>query len=177
MPTHYLNQWWHIIIWNPGINFIKIPIATICCLKKMHLKMSFANCQPFLFRPQCVKQRIVIWIANRIFKLILTQNIFIPLAQRSCWGGGVYWFPSVRPSVRPASRVRSVWIIMGRRGVSQNSSCSSLILNSVFIRCSVKSISIHIYVPCQRVCFFSACLYQKDISVTQVTQWSWKTFW
>ena len=39
-------------------------------------------------------------------------------AQRSCWGGGggggggggrwVYWFPSVRPSVRPAFRVRSV---------------------------------------------------------------------
>ena len=34
-------------------------------------------------------------------------------AQRSCWGGGgggggLYWFHSVRPSVRPASRVRSV---------------------------------------------------------------------
>ena len=30
----------------------------------------------------------------------------IPLAQRSCWG--IHWFPSVRPSVRPTSRVRSV---------------------------------------------------------------------
>ena len=45
---------------------------------------------------------------NHIFAVI------IPLTQRSCWG--VYWFhsvclsvrPSVCPSVRPASRVRSV---------------------------------------------------------------------
>ena len=35
--------------------------------------------------------------------------IIIPSAQRSCLEGGrVYWFHSVRPSVRLASRVRSV---------------------------------------------------------------------
>ena len=52
-------------------------------------------------------------------------GIIIPLAQRSCWGGGgggggaggggggqIYWFHSVRPSVQPASRVRSVGCIV-----------------------------------------------------------------
>ena len=37
---------------------------------------------------------------------IYCKHSLYPTAQRSCWG--VYWFHSVRLSVRPASRVRSV---------------------------------------------------------------------
>ena len=49
---------------------------------------------------------------SRVWQIVLikspqvTRGLIIPSEQRSCWG--VYWFQSVRPSVRPACRVRSV---------------------------------------------------------------------
>ena len=61
------------------------------------------------------------------------------LPQRSCWG--VYWFHSVRLSIRPASCVRSVapTILVG--------SISYLyILSSNFIRCIVCKVSCKIWI-------------------------------
>ena len=52
---------------------------------------------------------IIIIISSPLinFVIIVVIIIIIPQTQRSCWG--VYWFHSVRPSVRPSrTRVRSV---------------------------------------------------------------------
>ena len=49
---------------------------------------------------------------NRSYMYFAMALIYYTPAQQSCWGVGVYWFHSVRPSVcpfvRPASSVRSV---------------------------------------------------------------------
>ena len=55
--------------------------------------------------PDCVEKLTLICPASKLSEVWLTiifprQNVIIPPEQRSCWG--VYWFHSVRPSVRPS---------------------------------------------------------------------------
>ena len=47
------------------------------------------------------------WLISPSAKFFILQKYPLDYyTQQSCWG--VYWFHSVRPSIRPASRVRSV---------------------------------------------------------------------
>ena len=55
-PSHYLNQCWFVI--NLAITYKlewNLKESTNISFKKMHLKMSSAKCQPFLFWPHCIK--------------------------------------------------------------------------------------------------------------------------
>ena len=50
---------------------------------------------------KCLNLQIVTkWFTKSEVALMRCPIVIIPLAQRSCWG--VYWFHSVRPSVRPS---------------------------------------------------------------------------
>ena len=91
------------------------------------IMLSFSSKKASIFRMMAMNSRRYLRGENLIW------YIFIPHAQRS-WGGGVYWFQSVRPSVcpsvRPASRVSSV-----APKVLVGSSAYSYILSGNFRRC------------------------------------------
>ena len=96
------------------------------------------------------------WFWNDAWSSIEEVPYYTP-AQQSCWG--VYWFHLVRPSVHPASLVRSislVWVIMGRRGVSQNAGVLVVFSCDQAALWRVQSV-------CPSVIPFSLCSYHRII--------------
>ena len=110
---------------NPHLPCVIFQLLTACGMsdKPIHLVgTSMGGALVALYAatyPDCVEKLTLICPASKLSEVWLTiifprQNVIIPPEQRSCWG--VYWFHSVRPSVRLSVRSHEtplLWLVFG----------------------------------------------------------------